>query len=88
MCPSHCSCGYQATDLNELGDHLREVFIPDDDKDADGQQHAETAHDSRACLCGFMADGIVGLDAHLLAAFMPSDAIGRDGIEHVAGDTR
>jgi hypothetical protein len=81
--PQNCSCGYQATDPDGLDDHLREVFTPDDDKDADGHVHAEAAHDNRACLCGFTADDIAGLDAHLLLVFTPPDAIGHDGHQHV-----
>jgi hypothetical protein len=84
MSACQCACGYLAGSRDELGDHLREMFTPDDDKDAGGQPHAEAAHDNRACLCGFEADDTAGLDSHLLAVFTPPGAIGRDGREHCA----
>ena len=93
MYPGKCSCGFQAADSHELGDHLREVFMPDNDTAQDGQAHAEAARDNPSprpappaicqCLCGFTAVDLAGLDDHLLSAFTPADSIGYDGHEHV-----
>jgi hypothetical protein len=88
MSAYQCACGYLADSHDELGDHRREMFTPDDDTDAGGQPHAEAAHDNRACLCGFAADDTAGLDAHLLAVFTPSDAIGHDGRAHLRSDAQ
>jgi hypothetical protein len=86
-----CACGYEAASFEDLTDHLGEQFVPADDTDANGQVHAEAAHDRDAaglvgadwkCLCGFDASDLAGFDAHLLAVFTPSDGIGADGRRH------
>jgi hypothetical protein len=88
-----CTCGFQATDCDELSDHLHELFTPEDDKDASGQVHAEASRDHPSshsapvavyqCLCGFTAGDVTGIDDHLLSAFTPADSIGHDGDRHV-----
>ena len=88
-----CSCGYEASSADDLGDHLAEAFTPADDKGTDGKVHAEAASETTAagtagatralaCLCGYLAGGITRLDAHLLAAFTPGDAVDRAGVRH------
>ena len=79
-----CTCGYATAEVDELGDHLAEIFAPADDRDARGITHAEVARDRSApasytCLCGHAAGERAALDAHLLAAFVPASAIGHDG---------
>ncbi len=93
MHSGRCACGYHAADSDELSDHLREMFTPEDDKDASGQVHAEASRDhpsSRSapatayqCLCGFTAGDIAGIDDHLLSAFTPAGSVGHDGDRHV-----
>lgn len=81
-----CSCGYKATDLSGLTDHLHEAFTPGDDTDANGVVHAEAARDlpgnRPACLCGVTAEDLTELDSHLLTAFTPPSGIGADGVRH------
>ena len=43
--PHACTCGYEATSAEDLRDHLREIFTPDDDRAPDGQLHSEAAGD-------------------------------------------
>ena len=81
-----CTCGYEAAEAEELGDHLAEMFTPADDRDARGITHAEVARDRSAlpaytCLCGH-ADERAALDSHLLGAFTPASGIGHDGLAH------
>jgi hypothetical protein len=86
----HCECGYLADSQQELTDHYREIFTPDDDKDSDGLVHAEAARDFPgndgvlACLCGYTGD-LSALDEHFLHVFAPADRIGRDGRKHGTG---
>jgi len=88
-----CTCGYEATNSEDIADHLAEMFAPDDDRDHDGQVHAEAAAATASadaagappaltCMCGFPAAGIAGMDAHLAAVFTPASRIGRDGARH------
>lgn len=85
-----CLCGYGAASAEDLGDHLAEMFTPDDDTAPDGQTHAEAAHDTASdtanpglsCLCGFTGHSIADLDEHFARAFTPADRIGRDGGKH------
>jgi hypothetical protein len=85
-----CSCGYQADSPEDLGDHLGEVFIPENDASPDGQPHVEVAQDGDAdvppgkrCACGFSAPDATALDEHILAALTPNDRIGLDGRRHI-----
>ena len=85
-----CACGFVATDDYQLSDHLAEVFIPADDRAADGQLHAQAlrsappAGGGLTCLCGYRApDGAV-LDAHLLEVFTPPSRVGLDGRPHTS----
>jgi len=87
-----CTCGYEAAEAEELGDHLAEMFTPTDDRDARGITHAEVARDRSAppaytCLCGHAAGERAALDAHLLGAFTPASGIGHDGLAHAATAT-
>ena len=83
----HCECGYLASSQQDLTDHYREMFTPDDDKGPDGLVHAEAARDIPgndgilACLCGFTGD-INALDEHFLLVFAPPDEKGHDGRKH------
>ena len=84
-----CTCGYEAAEAEELGDHLAEMFTPADDRDARGITHAEVARDRAAppaytCLCGHAAGDRAALDAHLLGVFTPPSGIGHDGLAHTA----
>ena len=82
MTPARCVCGFtedQARD-EKIGDHLFEVFAPEDGRAADGLVHLE-GEANLLCMCG--AGGSVSeLDAHFLAVFMPADLVGRDGDKH------
>jgi hypothetical protein len=80
-----CSCGFTGAAPQELGEHLGEMFIPDDDAGPDGVVHAESARDEpgRACLCGMAFGDADGLDAHLLRVFMTAAGPGRDGTRHI-----
>jgi hypothetical protein len=83
----HCECGYLTDGQQDLTDHYREIFTPEDDKDPDGLVHAEAARDFPgndeilACLCGCTGD-LNALDEHFLQVFAPADRIGRDGRKH------
>ena len=90
---SLCLCGYQAASAEDLGDHLAEVFTPDDDLGPDGVAHAELSRpgpDGTAweCLCGLAAIDRASLDAHLAQVFTPQDRTGRDGARHAPADAR
>lgn len=80
MTPAHCACGFTEAGDEKIGDHLFEVFAPDDGRAADGLVHLE-GEANLCCLCG--AGGSPSeLDAHFLAVFTPADLIGRDGEKH------
>ena len=68
-----CACGFtEAAGADEtIGDHLVEVFAPDDGKADDGRVHLEGAV-ALSCLCG-AGGSAQALDAHLLAMFTPAD---------------
>jgi hypothetical protein len=77
-----CTCGFTETAGTDetIGDHLVEVFAPQDGKGPDGLVHLEGAT-SLLCLCG-AGGSAEDLDAHLLTVFTPADGIGRDGSKH------
>jgi len=82
MTPAQCVCGFTEDEAgNEtLGDHLFEVFAPEDGRAADGLVHLE-GEAELFCMCG--SGGTVDeLDAHFLAVFIPTDLIGRDAHKH------
>jgi len=83
MNSTQCTCGFTEDKAGDqtIGDHLFEVFAPEDDKGSDGLVHVE-GRQKLACFCGLAAATTDELDAHLLAQFTPDDAIGRDGKEH------
>jgi hypothetical protein len=88
----HCSCGFAIDDADELGDHFRGVFTPDDDTHASGRVHVELTDDAarlagfpaagHVCSCGFAADDASEFDDHFLLVFTPPDHIGTDGSRH------
>ena len=78
-----CSCGFTEAGDESIGDHLVDVFAPDDGKAADGKVHME-GEASLFCICG-AGGSIEELDAHFLAVFTPADSIGRDGVKHEPG---
>jgi hypothetical protein len=83
MTGARCSCGFteaEGVDVT-IGDHLLEVFAPEDDKGADGCYHLERESGS-TCACGFAAVTAEELDAHFLLVFTPTDRIGHDGRKH------
>jgi hypothetical protein len=89
MTPHSCACGYKAESIEDLTDHLGEMFIPANDIAPDGQAHAEAARDTPVtgtltCRCGFTAIAIADFDQHLLHVFTPDDEIGLDGTRHTA----
>lgn len=63
-----------------IGDHLFEVFAPDDGRGPDGLVHLE-GQASYFCMCG-AGGSTEKLDAHFRDVFTPADSIGRDGIRH------
>jgi hypothetical protein len=85
----YCSCGFAASTVPELIDHLHELFSLASDTAPDGSQHAEAARDQRTddalitCLCGYPAISLDDLDRHILAAYTSSGATAPDGTEHV-----
>jgi hypothetical protein len=83
MTSVQCVCGFIEDEAGDqaIGDHLFEVFAPDDDKGTDGLVHLE-GNPALTCSCGLAAATAGELDAHLLALFTPDDAIGRDGKKH------
>jgi hypothetical protein len=89
MSQFHCSCGFAIDHVEELADHLHQVFASDDDIGIDGRTHHELTDADPAklaCACGFTANDIAELDDHLLIAFITPDAIGIDGKKHVLTD--
>jgi hypothetical protein len=82
MAGARCSCGFaEAAGVDErIGDHLREVFTPDDDTGPDGKAHLE-GKTSLFCVCG-AGGSAQKLDSHFLEVFRPGDSVGRDGAEH------
>ena len=77
---AQCLCGFTEAGDEKIGDHLFEVFAPDDGEGPDGVVHLE-GEAALFCLCG--AGGTVAdLDAHFQAVFTPADHIGRDGERH------
>jgi hypothetical protein len=82
MVGTQCSCGFTEDEAgNEtLGDHLFEVFAPEDGRAADGLVHLE-GEENLFCMCG--AGGSADeLDAHFLAVFTPAELTCRDGRKH------
>jgi hypothetical protein len=80
---ARCSCGFteaEGVDVT-IGDHLLEVFAPDDDKGTDGRYHLE-GELGLTCVCGLAAATAAELDGHFRQAFTPADHIGRDGRRH------
>lgn len=85
MTGARCSCGFAEDEAEDyaIGDHLLEMFTPDDDKGTDRRHHLEGEPDL-TCSCGLVAATAAQLDAHFLAVFTPDDAIGCDGKKHEA----
>jgi hypothetical protein len=83
MDTAQCVCGFTEDEAGDqtLGDHLFEVFTPDDDLGSDGLVHLEGQR-KLTCFCGLAAATSEELDAHLLALFTPDDDIGQDGKKH------
>jgi hypothetical protein len=81
MAGARCSCGFaEVVGVDEtIGDHLREVFTPDDDTGPDGKVHLEGT--GLLCMCGTGGSG-ERLDSHFLEVFRPADSAGRDGVAH------
>jgi hypothetical protein len=83
MTVRRCKCGF--TEANEddetIGDHLLQVFTPEDDKGADGQVHLE-GNPQLTCLCGYRASTAGELDSHFLETFVPADRMDAGGVEH------
>jgi hypothetical protein len=77
---AQCSCGFTEADDETIGDHLFEMFAPDDGRAPDGLVHLE-GEANLFCLCG-VGGSAQDLDAHFLAIFTPADLIGRDGDKH------
>ena len=82
MTVQQCTCGFtEAAGADEtIGDHLLEVFAPDDGRGPDGLVHLE-GEQALLCLCG-AGGSAADLDAHFLAVFTPADSVGRDGNKH------
>jgi hypothetical protein len=82
MIAQRCSCGFTETASTDetIGDHLVEVFAPEDGKAADGRVHLEGPA-NLFCLCG-TGGSAQDLDAHLLEVFTPADSVARDGVKH------
>lgn len=83
MTGARCACGFTEDEAEDftIGDHLLDMFAPDDDKGTDGRYHLE-GEPALTCPCGLAAATTAQLDAHFLAVFTPGDAIGRDGKKH------
>jgi hypothetical protein len=83
MTGARCACGFTEGEAEDftLGDHLLDVFTPDDDKGTDGRYHLEGEPDL-TCHCGLAAATADELDTHFVAVFTPDGAIGRDGKRH------
>ena len=80
MADARCTCGFTEAGDERIGDHLAEVFAPDDGKGPDGLVHLE-GEAGLSCMCG-AGGSVADLDAHFLAVFTPADHIGRDGGKH------
>jgi hypothetical protein len=82
MTPAQCVCGFTEDEAgNEtIGDHLLEVFAPEDGRAADGLVHLEGEADL-FCMCG-AGGSAEELDAHFLVVFTPADLTGHDGHKH------
>jgi hypothetical protein len=78
-----CTCGFsEAAGVDEtIGDHLLEMFAPEDCQGTDGLLHEEVQPDL-TCSCGLAAATAEQLDAHFIQIFTPADSIGRDGRNH------
>lgn len=83
MSDAQCSCGFTEAGDEALGDHLLEVFTPDDCRGNDGLLHEE-ADPALTCFCGFAAAAAREMDEHFLAVFTRADAVGPDGKVHQA----
>jgi hypothetical protein len=82
MTGAQCVCGFIEDEVGDetIGDHLFEVFAPEDGRAADGLVHLE-GETALICMCG--AGGTAQeLDAHFLAVFTPIGLTGRDGQKH------
>jgi len=80
MTPAQCVCGFTEAGDDKIGDHLLEVFAPEDGRAADGLVHLE-GEANLFCMCG--AGGSASeLEAHFLAVFTPHDLVGSDGEKH------
>jgi hypothetical protein len=80
MDDARCSCGFAEAGDETIGDHLIEVFAPDDGKGPDGKVHLE-GEAGLFCMCG-AGGSAEKLDSHFMEVFTPADRIGRDGVEH------
>jgi hypothetical protein len=80
MAHARCSCGFTEAGDETIGDHLYEMFAPDDGKGPDGLMHLE-GEKELFCLCG-AGGSATELDAHFLGLFTPADSAGRDGAIH------
>jgi hypothetical protein len=83
MTVAQCACGFSEADgVDEtIGDHLLEMFAPQDCQGTDGLLHEEVTPDL-ACSCGLAAATPGQLDAHFMQVFTPADSTGRDGRKH------
>ncbi len=88
MLPARCSCGFteDASADYTIGDHLFEVFAPDDGKGPDGRVHLE-GEIASFCLCG-AGGSAQKLDAHFAEVFTPADSAGPDDVIHKAEASR
>jgi hypothetical protein len=77
---ARCSCGFTEAADETIGDHLIEVFAPDDGQGPDGKVHLE-GETALYCLCG-QGGSAPELEAHWLEVFTPADSVGRDGVRH------
>jgi hypothetical protein len=82
MTAAQCSCGFTEDEAGDeaIGDHLLEVFAPQDGRAADGLVHMEGEADL-FCMCG-VGGSADELDAHFLVVFTPPDLVGNDGRKH------
>jgi hypothetical protein len=83
MTAAQCACGFKEAEGSDetMGDHLFEMFAPEDCRGNDGLLHEEDMPDL-TCLCGLAAATAGELDAHFIQAFTPADFMGRDGQKH------
>lgn len=82
MTVAKCVCGFTEDEAGDeaIGDHLFEVFAPEDGRAADGLVHLE-GEVALFCMCG-IGDSADELDEHFLAVFTPANLIGGDGRKH------